>query len=59
MTPEVVATADGTDVPVLEVEMDAAGRGRITTYPLLRSHGALRLAFSAEGATAAIDVPLP
>lgn len=59
MTLDVVATADGAHVPVLEVETDAAGRGRITTYPLLRSHGALRLALSAEGATATLDVPLP
>lgn len=57
--PDVAATADGAPLPVLEVEMGADGRGRITTYPLLRAHGALRLALSADGATATLDVPLP
>lgn len=59
VTPEVVATADGAPLPVLEVEVDAAGRGRVTTYPLLRAHTALRLSFAADGATGALDVPLP
>lgn len=52
------ATADGSDLPVLEVEVDEAGRGRITTYPLLKSHGSLRLELSLEGAQGSLDIPL-
>jgi hypothetical protein len=55
-------SADGTRLEVLETEVDeASGRGRVTAYPLMRSHGALRIELRGKGrgAEGVLDVPLP
>lgn len=59
LIPDVKVLADGAQLPVLEIESDGSGRGRIVTYPLLRAHSALRLEFSSGVRRAALDVPLP
>jgi hypothetical protein len=47
---EVRLTADGRRLPVLETDFDEeAGRGRVTAYPLLKSHG--RLEIEVKGAS--------
>jgi hypothetical protein len=54
--------ADGTLLEELASEADeGSGRVRVTAYPLLRVHGALRIELKARGraAVAAVDVPLP
>lgn len=56
--PTAVAEADGEPLPVLEVEADDAGKGRVVTYPLLKEHRAFRLELRADGASAALDVSL-
>jgi hypothetical protein len=60
----VAVSADGRRLPILSVELDeASGRGRVTAYPLLKSHSALRFEArtGGKGASppAAIDIPLP
>jgi hypothetical protein len=63
--PEAVAlqlSADGTRLHVLEVEFEeGSGRGRVTAYPLLRSHANLRIEMRgrAKGAEGTLDVRLP
>jgi hypothetical protein len=48
--------ADGTNIPVLADEFDEqSGRGRVTAYPLLRSHAVLTIRLAG---TDPIDVPL-
>ena len=50
--------ADGAAVPELESEFDGeTGRGRVTTYPVLRSQS--RLAIEVRGASSPVDVRLP
>ena len=50
--------ADGERLPSLEVERDeAAGRVRVTTYPVLRSHRSVRIEI--RGAKEPLEVPLP
>lgn len=56
--PEARASADGSPVPVIDVEMDAAGKGRVIAYPALRSHGSYRVEFAVGGASASLEVPL-
>jgi hypothetical protein len=53
--------ADGDPLEVLDVDIDdASGRGKVTAYPVMRSHAALRISFRrGRGPEAAIDVPLP
>lgn len=57
--------ADGSRLEVLEIELDRdSGRGKVTAYPLLRSHKALRIELApgrgrARDAEAALDVTLP
>ena len=54
--------ADGARLEVLDVDLDeATGRGRVTAYPLLRTHGALRIELKgrARGAEGAVEVRLP
>lgn len=54
--------ADGTRLEVLDVDLDeATGRGRVTAYPVLRTHGTLRIELKgrARGAEGAVDVSLP
>ena len=58
LRPTARAAVDGEPLPVLEVEADDAGRGRVVTYPLLRDHRAFRLELEAGGKTGALDVPL-
>ena len=51
-------SADGERLPALEVERDeTAGRVRVTTYPVLRSHRSVRIEI--RGATEPLEVPLP
>jgi len=54
--PEVVLWVDGSPHPVLEVEADDAGKGRIVAYPVLREHE--RLAIEVNGAKP-VEVILP
>lgn len=56
--PTVYAVTDGGELAVLDVEMDDSGKGRITTYPVMKTDSALRLELAAEGATASLDIPL-
>jgi len=54
--------ADGARLEVLDVDLDeATGRGRVTAYPVLRTHGTLRIELKgrARGAEGAVDVVLP
>lgn len=54
--------ADGATLQPLDADVDeTTGRVRVTAYPLLRSHGALRIELKGRGrgAEAALDVPLP
>lgn len=54
--------ADGGKLEVLETELDeATGRGKVTAYPLLREHAALRIELrgKARGAEGAVEVRLP
>jgi hypothetical protein len=54
--------ADGTVLEPLESDVDeATGRARFTTYPLLRSHAALRIELKGRGrgASGSLDVRLP
>lgn len=54
--------ADGTVLEQLGTETDeSSGRVRVTAYPLMRVHGALRIELKGRGreAVAALDVPLP
>jgi hypothetical protein len=54
--------ADGDRLEILDAEVDeASGRAKITAYPLLRSHGMLRIELRgrARGELAALDVTLP
>ncbi|HZP91099.1 MAG TPA: hypothetical protein VFC04_08920 [Actinomycetota bacterium] len=54
--------ADGTRLEILDVEIDPeSGRGRIVAYPLLRSHGVLRIELRTRGrgAEGALDIELP
>jgi hypothetical protein len=57
----VAVSADGRRLPILSVELDEdSGRGRITAYPLLKSHTTLRFEARGKGSgPAAIDIPLP
>ncbi|HZP90676.1 MAG TPA: hypothetical protein VFC04_06735 [Actinomycetota bacterium] len=53
---------DGTRLEVLDVEIDReTGRGRVVAYPLLRSHGVLRIELRGRGrgGEGALDVELP
>jgi hypothetical protein len=55
-------TADGDRLEVLDSEVDeASGRIKLTAYPLLRSHGTLRIEVrgKARGADAALELALP
>jgi hypothetical protein len=55
-------TADGDRLEVLETELDeTSGRAKVTAYPLLRSHRALRIELrgKARGADADLELPLP
>ena len=56
--PTATASADGVPVPVIDVEVDAAGKGRVLAYPALRSHATYRVEFAVDGASATLDVPL-
>jgi len=53
--------ADGEPLEVLEVEVDDAGRGRITAYPLQRAHRVLRVELRGKGRgdEGALEVRLP
>ncbi|MGQ0669961.1 MAG: hypothetical protein ACT4PO_09870 [Actinomycetota bacterium] len=57
--------ADGLRLEVLEIELDRdGGRAKVTAYPLLRSHGTLRIELApgrgrARDAEGALDVTLP
>ncbi len=55
-------SADGDRIEVLETEVDpASGRGRVTAYPVMRAHGALRIELKGahRGAEGALEVELP
>lgn len=55
-------SADGDPIDVLDVEIDeATGRGRVTAYPVMRTHGTLRIALRGKGrgSEVAVDVELP
>lgn len=56
--PTATASADGRPVPVIDVEVDAAGKGRVLAYPALRSHASYRVEFALGGSSATLDVPL-
>jgi hypothetical protein len=53
--------ADGGRLEVLDSELEeASGRAKVTAYPLLRSHGTLRIELQGKGrAEAGLDVSLP
>jgi hypothetical protein len=54
--------ADGHRLEVLETEVDeTTGRGRLTAYPLLRTHGTLRIDLRGRGrgAEGSVEVDLP
>ena len=54
--------ADGGRLEVLETEVDeTTGRGKVTAYPLMREHGALRIELrrKARGSEGAVEVRLP
>jgi hypothetical protein len=54
----VEVSADGERLPSLDVERDeAAGRVRVTTYPVLRAHRSVRIEI--RGAAEPLEVPLP
>jgi hypothetical protein len=58
----VAVSADGGRLPILSFELDEdSGRGKVTAYPLLRSHASLRFEARGKGAgpAAAIDIQLP
>lgn len=53
--------ADGARLEVLETEMDeSSGRTRLTAYPLLRTHGVLRIELRGRGrgVEGAVEIPL-
>ncbi|MGZ8611725.1 MAG: hypothetical protein ACXWX0_05565 [Actinomycetota bacterium] len=55
-------SADGDHIEVLEVDLDeATGRGRVTAYPVMRTHTTLRIGLRGKGrgTDATVDVPLP
>lgn len=55
-------SADGADLRVLEIDVDeTTGRAKVTAYPLLRTHGVLRIVLrgKARGSEGALDVRLP
>jgi hypothetical protein len=50
--------ADGTSLTILETEFDAeSGRGRVTAYPVMRTHS--RLSIDVRGIPAPIELDLP
>ena len=54
--------ADGAVLEELEADVDeTSGRARVVAYPLLRTHGVLRIELKGRGrgADGALDVPLP
>ena len=55
-------SADGERLEVLETELDETrGRGKVTAYPVMRTHGTLRIELHGTGRSAegALDVRLP
>jgi hypothetical protein len=56
--PVFTLTADGSSLPVLEVEFDEdSRRGRVLAYPLMRTQEALSIA--CKGATTSVEIRLP
>jgi hypothetical protein len=59
--PSLRLAADASPLPVLGVEMDMeTGRGVVVAYPILRSHGRLRVELTGRGSSGAgvVEVPL-
>jgi hypothetical protein len=59
--PSLRLSADGSPLPVLDVEMDPeTGRGVVAAYPILRSHGRLTVELTGRGSSGAgvVEVPL-
>lgn len=55
-------SADGQRLELLDVEIDeSSGRTKVLAYPLLKTHGSLRIELKGRGrgAEASLDVPLP
>jgi hypothetical protein len=55
-------SADGDRLEVLETDLDeTSGRGRVTAYPVLRTHGTVRIEVrgATRGAEGALEVRLP
>ncbi len=56
-------SADGEPLEVLEADFDDAGKGKVTAYPLMRTHGRLRIEFGGKPkgrkGEAAVEVALP
>ena len=52
-------SADGRRLDVLELDLDeATGRGKVTSYPVLRADASVRIDFKRRGAEASLEVAL-